>query len=181
MYVGRIDDNKGLSFLLSTFSKIICEQPNVHLVLAGDGNISECLKSAYPFWHKITFLGYIDKVVLEEIYSIADIGIICSLFEEFGYVAIEMMMHKLPIVTTDTGGLSEIFEDNYNCLKVPLTRNNNEAFIDTNILKQKINQILTNKVLAKKLGDNARKDFLKKYEYNVWENKMNFFIKTLQS
>jgi glycosyltransferase involved in cell wall biosynthesis len=59
---------------------------------------------------KITFAGLLEKNELYELYHIADIGIAPSLFELFGYVAVEMMIHKLPIVVTATSGQNEVVD-----------------------------------------------------------------------
>lgn len=44
-------------------------------------------------------------------YAIADVGVVPSKHEEFGYVAVEMMMHKLPVIVNNTTGLREIVEN----------------------------------------------------------------------
>lgn len=47
---------------------------------------------------------------LFELYSIADIGVLLSIHEEFGYTAIEMPMYKIPHIVNKTTGLAEIVE-----------------------------------------------------------------------
>ena len=44
-------------------------------------------------------------------YAIADIGIAPSLHEEFGYVVLEMMMNKLPVIVSSSTGLKEIMDE----------------------------------------------------------------------
>lgn len=53
------------------------------------------------------FTGYVNQRTLSDLYSVADIGVVPSLHEEFGYVAIEMMMHRLPVIVNATTGLAE--------------------------------------------------------------------------
>ena len=48
------------------------------------------------------------KKHLYELYAIVDVGIVPSVYEEFGYVAGEMMLNKLPIIVSETSGLKEI-------------------------------------------------------------------------
>lgn len=45
---------------------------------------------------------------IQELYAIADYGIVPSIHEEFGYVAAEMMLNMLPIVIHDNSGLHEV-------------------------------------------------------------------------
>ena len=61
--------------------------------------VNQWLKEATDCWTKIAFTGRLDKKQLYEFYSMADMGVVCSLHEEFGFVAIAMMMHALPVIS----------------------------------------------------------------------------------
>ena len=54
--------------------------------------------------------------------SIGDIGVSPSLHEEFGFVALEMMMMKLPLIAGKTTGLSELVKNEKSGLLVPITK-----------------------------------------------------------
>jgi glycosyltransferase involved in cell wall biosynthesis len=99
-------------------------------------------------------------------------GVICSIHEEFGLVAIEMMMHKLPVIVTDVGGLSEIIEDGVTGLKIPVKTVKRKRQPDTAVLYDRMKWMLEHPDEAKRLGENARKKFLKTYELSVWGEKM---------
>jgi glycosyltransferase len=122
IFAGRLDAVKGIGFLIAAFKKIVYDHPDTRLFIAGDGNFNELMKEAASCWSKISFTGRLEKKALYELYSIADIGVVCSLHEEFGLVAIEMMMHALPVVVTKTSGLDEIVEDGVSGLKVPVVK-----------------------------------------------------------
>lgn len=171
-FAGRLDKGKGVHFLIKAFKEVIKTNPNVHLFIAGDGNFNEWLSEAKNDWLKITFTGKLDKQQLYEFYSIVDIGIVPSLHEEFGYVALEMMMHALPVVVTDTGGLSEIVEDSISGLKVPVEDSMGERYVNHIYLANKISFLLENPETAKKIGDNGRLRFLDKFELNLFKSKM---------
>ena len=49
-----------------------------------------------------------DLEQIQELYTLADYGVIPSIHEEFGYVAAEMMLNMLPIVVHDSSGLHEV-------------------------------------------------------------------------
>lgn len=104
--------------------------------------------------------------------SITDIGVVCSLHEEFGLVAIEMMMHELPVVVTQTGGLDEIVEDRVSGLKVPVQTINEKRQVDVKQLEEKMHFLLDNPACARELGENGRKRFLDKFELSVFKEKM---------
>ncbi len=111
IFAGRLDPVKGISELVEAFRSLQQEIPDVRLIIAGDGSFKHCFDAANPCWSKIIFTGFISKTQLYELYAIADIGITPSLHEEFGYVAVEMMMNKLPVIANSTTGLKEIMGD----------------------------------------------------------------------
>ena len=108
---GRLAPVKGVTELVEAFGKICNLFPQFRLIVAGSGNIMGCLEKANPFWSQVTFTGFIPKKQLFELYAIAEFGIVPSIHEEFGYVAIEMMMNKLPVLVHQTTGLREIVAD----------------------------------------------------------------------
>ena len=108
MFAGRIDIVKGCHFLCEAFIPLSEKYPNLRLIIAGDGNLEYLLTLQKPVWSKISCTGYVDKETLYELYAISDIGVLPSLHEEFGLVALEMIMMKLPLVVGKTTGLSEL-------------------------------------------------------------------------
>ena len=172
LFAGRLEEAKGIGYLLQTFGKVLKRHSNIHLIIAGDGNFDQWISSINTFWTKVTFAGKLNKKQLFDLYHIADIGVVCSMHEEFGLVALEMMMHALPLIVTDVGGLKELIEDNQTGLKVPLKRINKKRAVDTVALKKQICYLLENQDVAFKLGQNARKVFIQKYEYTHFKKKM---------
>lgn len=172
LFAGRLDEVKGISSLIKVFKKILLKNPYAHLFIVGEGDFNRWLFEAKDCWTRITFTGRLNKKQLYEFYHIANIGIISSIHEEFGLVAIEMMMHQLPIIVTNTSGLSEIVEDNISGLKVPINIVEDKRVIDENNLANKIEFLLDNLSYAHKLGFNGRKRFLEKYEITTFKEKM---------
>lgn len=173
LFAGRLDEGKGLSFLLKAFKKVLETNPNTMLLIAGDGYFNKWLSDTNPYWTRILFMGRLEKEQLHEIYSIADVGVVCSLHEEFGYVAIEMMMHEIPLIVSDAGGLAEIVKDAISGLKIPIIMDEeNNRIIDVDALTDKIKLLLNAPDFAKKIGENGRKRFLEKYELNQFNEKM---------
>lgn len=111
IFAGRLNPVKGILELIEAFGKVIETYPNVKLIIAGSGGFESCFEVATPFWSHIVFTGFISKELLFELYAIAEFGVVPSIHEEFGYVATEMMMNKLPILVNKTTGLSEIVMD----------------------------------------------------------------------
>lgn len=117
LFVGRLDLVKGIVELIHAFKEPHSDFPETKLVVAGTGNFSRCMEAANPCWSDIIFTGFISKEQLYELYAIATVGVVPSLHEEFGYVAIEMMLNELPVIVNNTTGLKEIVADGeYGCV-----------------------------------------------------------------
>ncbi|WP_165026957.1 TIGR04157 family glycosyltransferase [Dysgonomonas sp. ZJ279] len=172
IFVGRLDEVKGISYLIKAFKKVLKTDSKIHLIIVGEGNFNQYLAEAKNCWTKITFTGRLNKKQLYEFYNMSNIGIVSSIHEEFGFVAVEMMMHKLPIIVSNTGGLSEIIEDNISGLKVPIKTIKGKRTINVSVLAEKITTLLKNQNYAQELGLNARQRFLEKYELSVFKDKM---------
>lgn len=104
LYVGRLSDGKGLCELIQAFRLLSEKDENVRLIIAGNGDFNRYLVVSAPYWGRITFTGFLTEEQLGEMYAIADIGVVPSLHEELGYVPIEMMMHRLPVICSNATG-----------------------------------------------------------------------------
>lgn len=177
LFAGRFDEIKGILFLIKAFRNVLKIYSNCRLIMAGSGNYDICFQEAKDICTKITFTGLLNKKDLNEIYQIADIGIVPSLFEPFGYVAIEMMMHELPVVATTTSGLNEVV-NNACGLKIPLTILSESVEIDVMLLSEKIIYLLQHPIEAKLMGQNGRKRYLDNYASEIFRINM---VKTYNS
>ena len=79
--------------------------------MAGNGDFQHCLEAVSPHWRQVTFTGFLSKEQLYEWYAISNVGVVPSLYEEFGYVVAEMLLHRLPVVAHDTTGIREITDN----------------------------------------------------------------------
>ena len=178
LFAGRIDEIKGVSSLIKAFHLVLEAYPNSRLLIAGNGDYTRAFQEAKNIYTKITFTGLLKKEELFEIYQLADAGVVPSLFEPFGYVPVEMMMHELPIIATTTSGLNEVVDESCG-LKVPLIVSPDNVEIDTSLLAQKIVYLLQSPEEAKRLGKNGRKRYLEKYSSEVFGKNMIEFYKSL--
>jgi len=178
LFAGRLDPVKGLLFLIRAFRKVLEVIPECRLIIAGSGLYDTYFQEAEDIWTKITFTGLLEKQKLFEFYQIADIGVVPSLYEPFGYVAVEMMMHELPIIATATSGLNEVVDDSCG-LKIPIIESDDKVEIDTDLLSEKIIYLLEHPIEAKQLGKNAREKYLKYYSSEVFRRNMMDFYQSL--
>lgn len=178
LFVGRLDQVKGIHYLIRAFHKVLQTISNCHMIIVGNGDYDTFFQEAKNICTKITFTGLLDKSDLYELYQIANVGVVPSLFEPFGYVPIEMMMHELPIIATATSGLNEVVDDSCG-IKIPLVTTDNKVEIDTSLLAEKIIFLLQNPKKAKLLGKNGRKRYLEKYTNEIFKKNMLTFYKFL--
>lgn len=78
LFVGRLDDIKGLDLLIQAFRKILIDGNTVRLIIIGDGNFEYYINQGSDISAKITYVGKISKERLYSYYQVADIGVIPS-------------------------------------------------------------------------------------------------------
>ena len=178
LFVGRLDSIKGARFLIRAFQTVSRRYPDSRLWIVGDGDYKSCFEEANPIFSRVTFTGFLDRASLLELYRVADVGVVPSLFEPFGYVPVEMMMHGLPVVATATSGLDEVVDDSCG-LKVSLSVSTDQVEIDAGLLAEKILFLLRNPEEARRLGRNGRERYVRKYSSEVFGRNMSAFYESL--
>ena len=133
LFVGRLDRIKGVQYLIEAFRRVIRKNPNSRLVIVGDGDYDKYLKQCAGIWSYVVFTGKVEKEVLYTFYQIADVGVLPSFHEQCSYVAIEMLMHGLPLIGTDSTGLKEMVEGMH-CL--PLKEEDDSVDLPIDLLVQ---------------------------------------------
>lgn len=174
IFAGRLDLVKGIIELIGAFNLLQKDIPDIRLIIAGDGNFKQCFEAANPCWSRMIFTGFIPKEQLFELYAIADVGITPSLHEEFGYVAVEMMMNKLPIIASNSTGLKEILDDGKYGLLVDM--NDSDKIVR---LKNRMIEMLLcpeNKRLYKEL---SRQRYIEEYSMGVFNERIKLLYHKL--
>lgn len=112
LFVGRINQIKGIYTLLLAFGKVIQTYTKSRLIVIGNGDFTNVMKEMPNPITQITYTGRLDKETLYNWYNIADIAVFPSYYEESSYVGIEMLMHGLPIVASDGYAVRNMFDNN---------------------------------------------------------------------
>lgn len=141
LFAGRLDKVKGVDELIEAFKLLQPTSPNTRLIMAGDGGFKSLFERINPYWGKVIFTGFISKEQLYELYSISDLGVVPSLHEEFGYVALEMIQNGLQTLVNNSTGLREI-ADNYPHMASTVDLSNKLFGEKVVILKDAIEKIL---------------------------------------
>ncbi len=94
--------------VIKMFAKVI-EQIPAKLLMVGDGgerSACEKLSRTLGISEHVRFLGKQDAI--EEILSVADLFLMPSISESFGLAALEAMACKVPVISSNAGGLPEL-------------------------------------------------------------------------
>lgn len=158
LFVGRIGQGKGIRELIRVFNLLSGKYREARLVVVGDGKYAEALQQVERNWGRITFTGKVSKELLEELYGMATIGIIPSLYEQCSYVALEMMQHGLPVITSAAPGLKELFINRENALILPLYSRKEllELELKEEELFEAMDELLNDVVLQQRLRKHAQ-------------------------
>ena len=162
-YVGRISKEKNVSIIRDAFRKLKIKN-NLQLLLIGDGPSEQIKKFNTLKNCKIT--GFVKNV--QDYLKATDIFIMPSLTETTSLATLEAMATGLPVITSKVGFIKNYVKKDYNGIFFP--KNNSR------ILALKIEKLLDDEILQKKLGRNARKTVI--YTFS-WERSINKIKKSL--
>lgn len=152
LFLGRLNEIKGIDFLIESYAKLVSEMDDTALIIAGpnDGfkNKAELLISQLNL-HNVKFIGYLSGVDKYAAYIDADVLVYPSSFEIFGLVPFEAIMCGTPIIVTDGCGCGEIVNE-ANC-------GNLVKYGDVSDLTKKIKAILESPELSSRFVENGKR------------------------
>jgi colanic acid/amylovoran biosynthesis glycosyltransferase len=167
LFVARLIENKGCKYLLNALQKLP-DFPTLEVDIIGEGPERESLeKVARKSKFKVNFLGAkpYDEVIRHmnkaKILCVPSIEISSGASEGFGMVFAEASAMGLPVVSFDTGGISEAVRHTETGF---LAKPNN-----TEELSEYLNTLLSDKNLWNQMSTNSRKHA---------ENNLNISVQT---
>lgn len=113
LYMGRIEQRKGLKYLLKAYDLLVQEQSDVHLVVAGDGSDREKMETLVTTLElpNVTFLGLVSDEKKRELFQTADLFCSPAVYgESFGLVLLEAMASGLVTVAGDNSGYESVMK-----------------------------------------------------------------------
>ena len=112
LYVGRVAHEKNLPLLLQMMQLLRSRQPDLLLVIAGEGPALPGLQRQVEklgLQQQVSFIGYLDRqTTLIDCYHAADVFVFPSLTETQGLVLLEAMACGVPVVAVPAMGAAEI-------------------------------------------------------------------------
>lgn len=113
LYIGRLEHRKGVRYLLQAFKLLQEREPEVRLLLAGDGSDREKLEElrATLGLQHVEFLGFIDEATKKKLLHSVDLFCSPAIFgESFGIVLLEAMASGLVTVAGDNPGYESVMQ-----------------------------------------------------------------------
>lgn len=172
LFAGRITWEKGIDKVLEAFDYI--KHDHVELLVIGDMAMALQEKSPYAdkliklgkkYQGKIHFTGYVEHDKLPELYNLADIAVLPSMWEEpAGLTMVEAMACGTPVITTKSGGIPEYVAD----AGIVLERNENlsreiASSIDLLLEDRDLYQTLRNKGIERVRKNFDSSDYIDKF------------------
>jgi glycosyltransferase involved in cell wall biosynthesis len=161
IFVGNTDDRKkGILYLLQAMRML---EKQIKLLVVDGGairkNFASRLVREYGLEDRVIFTGNITQDKLVELYAAAQVAIVPSLYEGFGFPAGEAMACGLPVISTWAGALPEIVgKDGRGGILVPPR--------DASALALQIRKLLGNKKELELMGKRARERIAENF---TWE------------
>ena len=148
LYMGRLCEAKGIGELLSVLPKLRERYPDVRLYLAGIWESRELQKQAKMIKECVTDLGWVEGEKKRWLLRECDIFVLPSYFEGQPVSVLEAMAYACGIVTTRTGSIPDMIEENETGLfAVPG---------DIGSLEESLARLLEDSELCRRLGESAR-------------------------
>jgi phosphatidylinositol alpha-mannosyltransferase len=159
LFVSRLEERKGIRYLLKAFRVVKAEFPQSRLIVVGPGNGRRYKDYVQAVKLKdVVFVGYASYDSLPRYYRTADIFCVPAVGQEsFGIVLLEAMAAGKPIVASNIDGYANVLTHQAEGLLVP--PKNKEA------LAHALLSLLNDQALRQQMGNKGRS----KAEAHKWE------------
>ena len=161
IFVGNSEDRKkGLLYLLQALAYL---PESVSLTVVDGGapqrSFAPMLVEKYKVGRRVFFTGKIGPGDLVRLYGSAEIAVVPSLYEGFGFPAAEAMSCELPVVSSTAGALPEVVGNDGAGILVPAR--------DAPALAKAIRRLLEDPELRRQMGQAGRRRVVNLF---TWEN-----------
>jgi phosphatidylinositol alpha-mannosyltransferase len=157
LFVGRIEERKGLIYLLRAYKILQKNFKNLRLIIVGEGTLKESC-NLFAQSHNLKEVHFVGEKTGKELvsyYNTADIFCAPSIYgESFGIILLEAMACRVPVVAFANRGY-----------KTLLGGRRNEKFLakpkDYKDLAKKLEVLIKSKKMRKEFGDWGREEAVK--------------------
>lgn len=174
LFVGRLAEKKGATYLVAAMADVVKKFPNSRLVVVGDGPEKAALvrqSQQLGLSGSVIFAGSVPNRQLPPYYRAADVFVLPSIVdskgdtEGLGVVLLEAIAAGTPVVASNVGGIPDIVIHNKTGLLVGQKNPQQLAAAIISLLK--------NKPLSRKLSASAKKHIAEKYSWQKIANRFH--------
>jgi glycosyltransferase involved in cell wall biosynthesis len=112
LYLGRLDPDKNIEFLIQSFTKL--NNSNSILLIVGVGGLAKYLKKIINSYKGIHVISDHDQKDISLFYQNSDVFVTASKIEVQSLTALEAMASGLPIIAARAGGMIDLCKDSVN-------------------------------------------------------------------
>ncbi|TSC91537.1 MAG: hypothetical protein CEN90_335 [Parcubacteria group bacterium Licking1014_17] len=178
-FAGVIDERKGVLTLIRAFKVVYETMPNARLMIIGTGPLisqAERLANELDITDKVIFINWLANEDLPGVFSSSDIFAYPSepfggWEEQFGYSIAEASACELPVISTDTGSISEVVLNNETGILIEPK--------DPAQLSEVILRLANDENLRKNMGRAGREHILKNFSHEIVAGKMESWLLSL--
>ena len=164
-YIGRLGYSKGLEGFFESLPQVLRLIPSLKVFIKGNGELKEYLleKTKELSLENIVSFEDFGKDIFE-FYKKIDLMILPSFYETTNLTVLEAMYSQTPVLTSDSGGLPEIIDNNENGF----------------MFKNGDFEELTNKIFEISMLNNDKINYIKKNAFKTVIEKFNFNKNSLE-
>lgn len=172
IYAGQIIRGKGVDVLLEALALL---KGSFECVILGDGNhraYCEELCTRLGLNDRVTFKGFVPQEELKAYYRDCTVVALSSVWPEpIATIGLEVMRYALPVVAFDAGGIKDWLLDGQNGFLVP--------WMDREQYAARLQQCLTDKALARRLGENGLRLVSERYDFDQYIRDLERMFETV--
>lgn len=168
--IGRLTPWKGFPALIGLMPRLLKANPNFTLVIVGSGPDEQKIKKqieSLNLGDRVLFRRKVSHQRIGEYLKAADMFVLNTGYEGLPHLVLEAFYWGVPVVTTTSGGNTEVVEDGRNGLLV--------GFNDTEGFFKAIIKVWQDNNLAQRLSAQARKD-LDKFSFQKMYSQTERFL-----
>ncbi|MFX1519270.1 MAG: glycosyltransferase family 4 protein [Promethearchaeota archaeon] len=174
LFVGRINQRKGVDYLIDAIPKVLHSVKNIRFLLVGSGNTTFYKRRARELGIEqyINFVGHVSHKDVNKYYASADIFILPSLYEGMPFVVLEAMAAGKPVISTNIAGIPDIINNGHTGFLIDPK--------DVNAIAKYIIMLTKNEKLRKNVGNNGKEHVKKFFNIeNVSKRLLSVFEQTI--
>jgi len=180
LFVGRLVEKKGLSYLIDALPAVFEKHPDARLTIVGSGPEESAARERLDqlqLTSHVHFTGAVHNAQLPSLYQAAALVIFPSIVdaygdtEGFGLVMVEAMGCECAVIASDLPAIHDVVINNETGL---LVQQKNAQQI-----AEKINFLLDNDSVRITLGKKARSYVLERYDWTITERKYSSLVEKI--